>query len=67
MDVSAPQLNNSESPALSKKTVAAACKSIQTSLGFCFGDSRYWISVSFNKAWILDANHRDSRFLELYS
>ena len=60
MDVSAPQLNNSESLALSKKTVAAACKGIQNSLGFCIWDSRYWISVSVNKAWILDSNHRDS-------
>ena len=67
MDVSAPQLNNSESLALSKKTVAAACKGIQNSLGFCIWDSRYWISVSVNKAWILDSSHRDSRFLELYS
>ena len=67
MDVSAPRLNNSESLALSKKTVAAACKGIQNSLRFCIWDSRYWISVSVNKAWILDSNHRDSRFLELYS
>ena len=67
MDVSAPRFNNSESLALSKKTVAGVCEGIQNSLGFCIWDSRYWISVSVNKAWILDSNHRDSRFLELYS
>ena len=35
MDVSAPRLN-SEPLALSKKAVAAACKGIQNTLGFCF-------------------------------
>ena len=65
MDVSAPWLNF-EPLALSKKTVAASCKGIQDSLGFCIWDCRYLISVSVNKAWILDSNHKDSRFLELY-